>query len=93
MDRKELINNLHKKLLNWNEDIDKLEVKAQHASGEAKRDLEKTLTELKQRKEEAKAKITDLQHASDSAWEEIKKGADEALDSLKRSFESAKSKF
>ncbi|MDV5169748.1 hypothetical protein [Photobacterium rosenbergii] len=93
MDRKALIDNLHKQLLRWNTEIDKLELKAQQASGEAKRDLDNTVADMKQRKEEAKTRVAELQHASDSAWEEIKNGADEAFDSLKRAFESAKSKF
>lgn len=93
MDRKALIDKLHARLIDWNNEITRLEAKAEQASGEAKRDLLETIEQMKQRKEEARTKIAELQHASDSAWEDIKTGADEALDAIKRSFESAKSKF
>jgi chromosome segregation ATPase len=75
----------------WNADIDKLEARAAQASGEAKLKMEQQMTSLRQQRAEAKARLTEVQGATDDAWEQLKKGLDDAWASLKDGLDRAKS--
>ncbi|OOE89348.1 sll1863 family stress response protein [Salinivibrio sharmensis] len=93
MQRQEMIDKLHNRLHDWNQEIDKLEEKANVASANAKAEYRESIEHLRARKEQAKTRINELQHASDDAWDDIKQGAEQALTSLKEAYDSAKQKF
>ncbi|SIO36079.1 hypothetical protein [Salinivibrio sp. ES.052] len=93
MQRQEMIDKLHHRLHDWNQEIDKLEAKASVASANAKADYRDSIEHMRARKEQAKTRIDELQNASDDAWDDIKQGAEQALSSLKEAYDSAKHKF
>lgn len=77
----------------WSADIDVLEARARQVEADVRLKYEEQITVLKAKREEAKAKLAEVQGAATEAWQEIKKGADEALDIIKKSFEEARKKF
>jgi len=93
MRRQEMIDKFHERLHSWNQEIDKLEAKADVASAHAKAEYRETIEHLRARKAQAKTRIDELQDASDEAWDEITQGAEQALGSLKSAYDSAKQKF
>lgn len=89
MDRKSYIDSLGRKLRLWDKDIAKLEKKAEKIT----RQLHQQIDELKRQREHAASKTTDLLHSTEDAWVEVKYGAEEALNDLKKAFRKAKAKF
>jgi len=89
MNRKTYINNFGRKLKSWDREIAKLEKKAEKIT----QTLQKRIDAVKQQRENAAAKTTDLLHSGEEAWGEIKNGAEVALTDLKKAFRKAKSKF
>jgi DNA repair ATPase RecN len=89
MDRKSYIDSLGRKLKSWDKDIAKLEKQADKIT----KKLQQQIEELKQHREHAAAKTTDLVHSSEKAWQEVKYGAEEAMSDLKKAFRKARSKF
>ncbi|MBN2864900.1 MAG: coiled coil domain-containing protein [Thiotrichales bacterium] len=77
----------------WEADIDKLKAKAAGANASAKLEWHKDIDALKVKIAHGKTKLTEIENASDEAWESIKEGADTAWDSLKTAMVEAKSKF
>jgi chromosome segregation ATPase len=75
----------------WNAEIDKLEARAAQATGDARLTLEEQMTSLRRQRGEAKARLAQLQGATDDAWEQLKTGLDEAWASLKEGVDRAKS--
>ncbi len=93
MDRKAFINTLTAKLKQWDDDIDRLEAKAQKAKAEVKADYNKHIQDLRDKKKAAQERLEEVKHAGEEAWEDLKSGSVEAYDSLKNAFQSAMSKF
>ena len=97
MDRQAFINTLTAKLKQWDDDIDRLEAKAQKAKAEVKAevkaDYNKHIQDLRDKKKAAQERLEEVKHAGEEAWEDLKSGSVEAYDSLKNAFQSAMSKF
>ncbi len=84
---------LKQQLTEWSEQIDRLEQKAKLADSELRLKYHTQLDELKAKRDEAKIKLSELQEASEEAWEEVKKGSESIWDTIKTTFHEAKSKF
>ena len=89
MNRKSYIDNVGRKLHSWDRDIAKLEKKAEKIT----RTLHQHIEELKAQREHAATKTTDLLHSSEEAWVEVKNGAEQAMNDLKKAFRKAKARF
>jgi uncharacterized protein YoxC len=89
MERKGYIDNLDRKLRSWDKDIAKLEKQAEKITKKLKQQID----ELKKRREHAASKTTDLLHSSEEAWQEVKNGAEVAMNDLKKAFKKARAKF
>lgn len=89
MNRKTYINNFGRKLKSWDREIAKLEKKAEKIT----QTLHKRIDAVRQQRENAAAKSTDLLHSSEEAWVEIKNGAEVVMNDLKKTFRKAKAKF
>jgi len=89
MNRKTYIDNFDRKLRAWDKEIAKLEKKAEQLNWT----LQQRIEALKHRRDKATAKTTDLIHSTEDAWREVRNGAEDALDDLKKAFRKARSKF
>jgi len=93
MDRKAFIEKLTAKLKEWDAEIDILEVKAQEKEAVAKMEYTKRIKELQDKKEEAQQKLEEVKNANKEAWEELKIGAEKAMDDISDSFKSVMDKL
>jgi len=81
-------------LLNeWYREIEMLKQRAAGATPEKREDYATRLANLCLQCEAAKKKITALEGAEDSGWEELREGADRMWDGLKQLFTETKDAF
>ena len=77
----------------WNAELDQFEAKAMKAEADAKIRYQRRVEELRRIRDAANLRLTEIQGASEDAWEDLKEGAHSAWNSLKESFREAKSEF
>ncbi len=87
------IQKLKAKLDEWNAEISILAAKAEQAGAEAKIEYHRQLDDLRAKRRELEGKISELQEAGESAWEDLKQGLENSWEILKISFTKAKSEF
>jgi chromosome segregation ATPase len=91
--RNEYVEQLKKNLDKWNADISNWEAKARAAKTDLRIDYEMKLEDLRKRREEATAKLKELQATSGDAWKELKAGTDAAWAAMREAFDKAASHF
>jgi len=91
--RDEYVRKMQAKLEEWNADIDKLAAKADVVSGELKKDYAEQIAALKVKQAAAREKMEEVQKSGESAWEDLKSGAELAWSAIAESIDSAKSRF
>jgi hypothetical protein len=91
--RKAYIEKLRVKLYEWDAAIDRLSAKGGQTVAQAKVEYQKQLAALQAQREEVGKKIKELQEASDSAWQDLKVGADVAWQALGQAVKSAASRL
>jgi len=84
---------LEAQMREWSAKIDLLKARADQAEAEAKIEYNKRIEDLRQKKEALQTKLSELQNASDAAWQDIKAGTERAAADLKDAVQSALSKF
>jgi uncharacterized coiled-coil DUF342 family protein len=84
---------LKAKLDEWNAEISRLAAKADQAEAGARLTYQERLEELRSKRGELEGKIAELQHAGESAWEEIKQGIESSWQVWKDSFARARTAF
>jgi chromosome segregation ATPase len=79
----------------WNTEIENLEAKITEVGADAKAKLEheEHMTALRQKRDEAKAKLAELQAAHEDRWEDLKDGLEHTWTSIKDGFEKVSSRF
>ena len=77
----------------WKAELEKLRAKASEASADRKLELNERIEHLDGKIDEGKSKLSEIEDASEDAWESVKEGVDSAWDSLKDAFSDAASKF
>jgi predicted nucleic acid-binding Zn-ribbon protein len=78
-----------------NAEIDDLQATIMEADADAKAKLEheEHMAALRQKRDEAKAKLAEIQAAGDDTWEGLKDGLEHTWTSIKDGFEKVASKF
>ena len=76
----------------WNAEIENLEAKIT-ADAKTKLEHEGHIAALRQKRDEAKAKLAEIQAAGDDTWEDLKDGLESIWTSIKDGFEKVKAKF
>jgi DNA-binding transcriptional MerR regulator len=71
--------------------IAEMKKQTQHSSAEAKAAHEANMKELRQKKKEARAQLTNLQRASSKTWDATKEGFANAYQAMRASFDKAAS--
>lgn len=89
----EYIAKLKAQLDAWSADIDTLEAKTNLAKAEFSNQYAEQLLELKAKRDEATAKMLEVQNAAEDAWDELVKGGEEAWGSIVKAVAEARKKF
>jgi predicted small secreted protein len=84
---------LEYQMLELDAKTEELKGKAANASESVKREFDKDMSELSRQKAVLKEKLDSVKSSSAAAWEDTKAGAESAWDSVKRTYERAKSRF
>lgn len=91
--RDEYIRKMQAKLEEWNAEIDTLTAKAGEVKSDVKNEYNEQIESLKAKRAAALQKIEELQHAGESAWEDLKSGLDLAWTAMGEAIDSARSRF
>jgi hypothetical protein len=81
------------KLDEWNAEIDKLESDARQAQADAKVQYDKQLEALREMRDDAQAKFSEMQNTTTEAWDVMVKGTEKAWQTWGSAFENARAKF
>jgi chromosome segregation ATPase len=77
----------------WSADIERLKARASKVSADAKAEYEEQLADLRKQRDALAARVTDLQEASDEAWDDVKQAVQAAWDRAKESFQKTMARF
>lgn len=77
----------------WSIERNKLEAKAQRATAEVQKMYAERVESLRQRRDDVKLKLEELDKAGENAWKDIQQGAENAWHALSEAFKKAKSHF
>jgi len=91
--KKEYISYLHKKIDEWNDDIDSLLERAERVDAESKAELQDQIRNLQGKRDEIERKIAELSQAGAGAWEDMKSGLDLAWEAMNLAVKSASNRF
>ena len=91
--REEYIRKMQAKLEEWNREIDTLTAKAGEVTADVRHEYNEQIESLKAKQEAARQKIEELQHAGESAWEDMKAGIELAWNAIGEAIDSARDRF
>ena len=91
--RNEFIEKMKQRLDELDEKIDDLKQEGDKLEGEAKKEYENRLHDLRERRREAKRKMGEVQAASEEKWQQLKDEAEHAWNALGNSFNYFRSHF
>jgi predicted nucleic acid-binding Zn-ribbon protein len=89
----EFVRKMHAKLDQWNADIDALSAKAEHAEASARAEYHKQLEALRSKRDHARGKLSEVESASEGAWQDLKAGVELAWESVSEAVRSATARF
>lgn len=84
--RDEYVNQVKKRLDDWNADIGKLEKAYERAEEGARHRLKEQIKSLRHHREEAQEQVRRIEDATEEFWHEIAKGAEEAWKRMGNTF-------
>lgn len=87
------VEKLKAQLDEWNVEIDKLEAKVREYETTVKLKYENEIRELREKRDEARTRLAEIQEASEDAWEDLIHGFERSWDIFKESVEHAISRF
>ena len=91
--RNEYIEKTQENLAVLNAKIADLEAVAKKKSGEARRDLNERLDNIRQSREQAEQRLEKMRQAAGPAWEDVKHGFEDAWHSLSKAVDRATDRF
>jgi chromosome segregation ATPase len=91
--RDEYVEQLKQNLDQWNSEIAKWEAKAKVTKTDLRIDYEMQLEALRKHREEATAKLKELQASGEEAWNDLVAGADAAWATMREAFDKATAHF
>jgi DNA repair exonuclease SbcCD ATPase subunit len=91
--RKAYVEKMEAQLKEWGTEIDILKAKAEKSKAEAKVAYLKQIEELRSKQESVKQKVYELKGSGDEAWEDFRKGVEDALADMKKALKRAASRF
>ncbi|ESQ15108.1 MAG TPA: hypothetical protein DDY14_01245 [Chromatiaceae bacterium] len=91
--RDEYLEKLKSKLDEWDKDIDRFEAKARDAQAEVGDQYHKQLETMREMRNEAMARYSEMQGAAVDAWESLAKATEQTWSTWLTAFEDARTKF
>ena len=91
--RDEYLEKFKAKLDDWNAEINKLERDAREVQADAKAQYEKQIASLREMRDDAQKKYSEMQTATTEAWDAMMQGTENAWQAWMSAFEEARSKF
>ena len=91
--RNEFIGTMKDRLDDLDNQIEDLKKRGEKFEGEAHKEYENRLHDLREKRREAKRKIDDIQAASEEKWQQVKDEVEHAWKALGNSFNYFKSHF
>lgn len=88
--RDEYVQKLKVQLDEWNQDLDRLEKRAREVRSDAESAYRERIAALRTKQQEVEHKLKDLRTASETAWEAMKSGLEEAREEFRRAFEKTR---
>jgi small-conductance mechanosensitive channel len=77
----------------WQMERTKLEGRAQDAKAEVKKKFEEQMEVFKKNRDKMRQKLSQIDHAGEDSWKDIKKGVDTAWKALNEAIKKARSHF
>jgi chromosome segregation ATPase len=93
MDRRELIDNLSAQLEQLDAKIDELESKAEKADAGTQQEHDMQIKNLRNKMTLAQEKMKEMKDSGDEDWNELREGAENAMDEVDSAIKSAISRF
>ncbi len=91
--RDDYLDEFKAKLDEWNAEIDKLENNARKAQADAKVQYDKQLEALREMRDDAQTKFSEMQNTTAEAWDVMLQGTEKAWNAWTDAFAEAQSKF
>ena len=88
-DRDTYIQKLKAKIDDWNGEIAQVEKRLEGASEHAKIEAEEKLAELRRYRDDAQARLKELEQETGDAWDKVRERTDAAWESIQRGFTEA----
>lgn len=92
-ERQQYQKKIETKLRELDQEIDALKVKTAKQSKVARKQLDRQMSELDQKREVAHQEFAKLRNSGQGAWQDMKAGIDAAMDDLETAYERAASHF
>ncbi|MBN2159398.1 MAG: hypothetical protein JW807_08375 [Spirochaetes bacterium] len=92
-EKKTYLQQLADKIVEIDNKLAELKKQSSEAASVMKEDYKKTAADLKVRKKDAEAKLKELRKVGGEGWDEIRRGAEQAINDLSSAFDKALSKF
>lgn len=92
-DKDVYVQKLHAKIDEWNADLDLLIARLDGLEAQQRGALQKQIEDLQAQCRVLGQKAAALQDSGDSAWEDLKRGMEQARETLETSVKTAKSRF
>ncbi len=92
-DRDAYVEKLKARLDEWNAEMSRLEAKAREARADAKIDYQRALADMAQQRERLREQLDDMRSSGEAAWQELRRGAESAMDEMTRAWEKARRHF
>lgn len=91
--RDEFIDKLYVRLKEWNAEIDRLEQGARNAQEETRLEYERKLADLRTKQRQMERQLQQLSEASETAWDDMRKGTEAAFENFGEAVRRAMSRF
>lgn len=77
----------------WKAEIDILRAKADKSEAEMRKKYYEQIDDIQKKEKEAREQLASLKKSGEDSWEDLKKGLEQTVNTLKDTFSSIKSNF
>lgn len=92
-DKKELIHKLQTQLDGWKKQLQRFEEKTDQVEEKVKNEYDERVTQIRQKITIAEQKLKTIGDSAEGAWEDLKKGTEDALHAVENSVKKAFERF